>query len=80
MYEMEHQMAKKRTSLTLPAGLMEEAQEYDINLSQAAEEGIARALKKAREDAWKRENRHHLEAMNRYVEKNGLPLAKYRLF
>lgn len=38
------------------------------------------ATKAARWDHWLEENRPALEEWNRYVEKNGLPLAKYRMF
>jgi antitoxin CcdA len=37
-------------------------------------------VKKAREDKWIEENWEAIQFWNRYVEENGLPLAKYRMF
>ncbi len=73
-------MPKKRTTLTLPDGLREEAAEYKVNMSEAAEEGIAAALKKAKEAAWKRDNKDVIDSLNAYVREHGLPLARYRQF
>ena len=33
-----------------------------------------------KEQAWLEENREALESSNEWVEKHGLPLAKYRMF
>jgi antitoxin CcdA len=37
-------------------------------------------VKEAKAAAWKRENADALEASNRWVEENGLPLRRYRTF
>ncbi len=71
---------RRATSLTLDSGLMEEAKAYKINLSRAAESGIAAALKQARTEAWQRENAEAIRNYNDYIEKHGLPLEKYRTF
>ena len=71
---------KKPTNLTLDQGLLSEARSFGVNLSQAAEAGLRRAVKEAKNEAWKRENAKAIEGVNRWVEENGLPLAKYRLF
>ncbi|PKQ00418.1 MAG: post-segregation antitoxin CcdA [Alphaproteobacteria bacterium HGW-Alphaproteobacteria-13] len=71
---------KKPTNVSLNAELVEEARKLGINVSEACQTGLAAEVKKARETAWKEENRAAIEASNEYVRKHGLPLAKYRLF
>ncbi len=71
---------KKATNVSLSASLVDEAKSLGINISEACQSGLAVEVKKAREAAWKEENRAAIEASNDYVRKNGLPLAKYRQF
>lgn len=75
-----HASARRATNLSLPEDLVKDARALGVNLSQAAEQGVAAAVAKARGDAWVRENRPALEVWNDHVEKNGLPLARYRDF
>jgi antitoxin CcdA len=76
----ERPVQRKSTNLSLDARLVTEAKNLDINISRAAEEGIAEAVRQEKERLWKIENRETIEAWNDYVERNGLPLAKYRQF
>lgn len=71
---------KKPTNLTLDQGLLSEARSFGVNLSQAAEAGLRRAVIDARAKAWKRENAAALDASNAWVDQHGLPLEKYRPF
>lgn len=73
-------LARKSTNLTLAAGLVAEARELGINLSQAAETGIASAVALRRQERWLTENRDALDSSNTFVEEHGLPLAQYRNF
>ncbi|QNN68465.1 type II toxin-antitoxin system CcdA family antitoxin [Sphingomonas lutea] len=68
------------TNVSLDAALVAEARELGVNISQASSEGLEKAVKIARGEAWLEENRAALQWWNNYVEENGLPLAKYRLF
>lgn len=72
--------ARKAANLSLDSALLAQARELDINLSRAAEDGIAKAVKAERERRWLEENADAIRAENDYIEKNGLPLAKYRQF
>lgn len=72
--------ARRATSMTLDAALLDEAKALGVNISRAAEQGVAAALKTARAEAWKRENAEAIRSWNDYVAKNGLPLEEYRLF
>ena len=67
---------KKATNLSLDQELLKDARALGVNISAAAEEGVREALRKA----WVEENRAAMEAWGEWVEKNGLPLEKYRMF
>lgn len=71
---------RKPTNISLPEALLSEAKALRINLSQAAEAGLVRAVAERRAELWQNENREALESSNRFVEQNGLPLARYRSF
>ena len=71
---------RKATNVSLAANLVEEAKALDINLSRACEAGLEAALKEERTRRWQDENRAAGQAWNAWVEKNGLPLARYRQF
>ena len=73
-------MSRRATSMTLDAALLDEARALGVNLSRAAEEGIAARTKAARAEAWQRDNAEAITNYNDYIEKNGLPLAEYRMF
>jgi antitoxin CcdA len=72
--------AKKATNVSLAENLLAEAKELRINVSQAAEAGVARAVAEKRAELWLKENWEAIESSNAYVEKHGLPLEKYRMF
>jgi antitoxin CcdA len=69
---------RKPTSLSLDPELVETARQLGVDISRAAEEGIALRAEAARR--WREENAEGIRQMNAYVEKHGLPLAKYRMF
>ena len=71
---------RRATNVSLPADAVAEARKLGINVSQACERGLNETIAEARAARWLEENREALESSNRYVEKHGLPLAKYRLF
>ena len=60
--------------------LLLEARDLKLDVSQAAADGILRAVKAEKERLWKIENAEAIKAENDYIEKHGLPLAKYRLW
>jgi antitoxin CcdA len=72
--------ARKATNLTMDSGLLDEARAYGVNLSRAAEAGLRDAVRAAKAEAWRQENRAALDSANAWAEANGLPLAKHRLF
>lgn len=73
-------LRRKSTNVTLTVALVEEAKALGVNLSQAAEVGVADAVARKRAEVWLAENREALESSNAFVEAHGLPLARYRNF
>jgi antitoxin CcdA len=71
---------KRATNLTLDAQAIQDAKELGINISSACEKGLVAEIAKARGEKWLRDNREAIASSNAYVEKYGLPLAKYRMF
>ena len=81
MAQRQTQAAPRRpTNVTLPERMVSEAQSLDVNVSQACEQGLALAVRHARDQRWLEENRSALDAWDEYFELNGLPLAQYRQF
>ena len=71
---------RKPVNLSLDTGVVEAARSLGINLSQTCESALRAATAAERSRKWQEENREAIEANNAWVEKNGLPLAKYRMF
>lgn len=71
---------RKGVNLSLDTGVVAAAREMGINLSQACEAALRDATKRQQEQKWQEENRDWIEAHNRWVQNNELPLEKYRLF
>ena len=71
---------RRPTNVSLDARLVEEAKELGINVSRASEEGLAREVKAERERRFKEDNAEAFEEWNRFVERNGLPLERFRQF
>ena len=72
--------SKKATNVSISEALLADAKELQINVSRAAEAGLDRAIAEKRAEIWLKENLEALQSSNEYVERNGLPLAKYRQF
>lgn len=72
--------SKKATNVSLAENLLAEARELHINVSQAAEAGLAEAVAKKRAEVWLNENQKAIESSNAFVDRHGLPLEKYRMF
>ena len=71
---------RKSTNLSLDSELTAEAKSLGISLSRAAEQGIADAVRTEKQRQWKEENQEATKSYNEWVEKNGIPLEKHRLF
>ena len=65
--------------LPVDAELLNAARAQGIDPSRAAEEGLREALRRARAEAWRRENAEAIASSNAWVEEHGLPLASNRM-
>jgi antitoxin CcdA len=68
------------TELSLDPALVDEARKLGLDLSQAAERGLADAIAEEAARRWRAENAEAVAGYNAYVQQNGLPLAASRLF
>ena len=69
-----------RQALMVRSSLVEEAESRGIDIVQAAEAGIARAVSRAADrEAWRQENLPAMQDYNRHVAKHGLELDDLRL-
>jgi antitoxin CcdA len=71
---------KRAANLSIDAALLDEARALNINLSATFEASLREAVRKRKAGEWLEENRAALQSSNEWVEKNGLPLARYRRF
>ncbi len=71
---------RKPANLTIDQNLLTEARALKLNVSRAAEAGIAEAVRQEKSRRWQEENAEAIRSSNEWVERNGLPLAKHRPF
>ncbi|HHH1370361.1 TPA: type II toxin-antitoxin system CcdA family antitoxin [Yersinia enterocolitica] len=63
---------KRNTNVYLSADLIEQAKALDLNLSATLNQALELAVKECQRDRWLTDNRAGLEALNGFVEENGL--------
>lgn len=71
---------RKPVNLSIDTDLLAEAKALNVNISRAADAGIAKAIGKRKTERWLEENRDAIEENNRYFEEHGLPFSEYRGF
>lgn len=76
----EAHVTKRATNLTIDPVLLDEARSLNINLSATFEASLRDAVRARKAAAWLEENRAAIQSSNQWVEKHGLPLARYRQF
>lgn len=72
--------ARRPTNLSLDAELVEEAKLLGINVSRACERGLKAQIAEEQARAWLEDNGETIASSNAYVDKYGLPLARFRQF
>ena len=70
---------RKPVNVTIDTGVVQAAREAGINLSQVSEAALREATKAEQTRRWKIENRERIEAHNRWIEENGIPLEGLRV-
>lgn len=69
------------TEVALPTRLLAEARALGIDVEAACVRGLSESVKKTEQARrWAEENREAIAAHNAWVEENGLPLERYRMF
>ena len=71
---------KRATNLTLNAKVLDMARELGMNLSQTVDGLLAEEVRRRYWERWNEENTAAISAYNERIERDGLPLAKYRTF
>lgn len=71
---------RKSTNITLPPEVLARAKELGINLSRASERGVREEIQEAEARRWADDNAELVAAYRAMVDRDGLPLAKYRTF
>jgi antitoxin CcdA len=71
---------RKSTNVTLPPEVLARAKELGINLSRASERGVREEILETEARGWGEDNAELVAAYTTMIERDGLPLAKYRAF
>ena len=71
---------KKATNLSLNSKVLEIAKELGMNISQTVDVLLAAEVKRRYWERWNEDNKEAIDAYNARIEREGLPLAKYRSF
>ena len=71
---------KRATNLSLNAKVLDMARELGMNISQTVDALLAEEVQRRYWARWNEDNKEAIAAYNARVEREGLPLAKYRSF
>ena len=71
---------KRAVNLSLNAQVLDTARELGMNLSSTVDALLAEEVKKRYWERWNAENKEAIEHYNARIEREGLPLARYRSF
>jgi antitoxin CcdA len=71
---------KRPTNLSLNARVLDMARELGMNLSQTVDTLLAQEVQRRYWERWNQDNKEAVDAYNARIEREGLPLAKYRTF
>lgn len=71
---------KRATNLSLSADTLAEAKALGINVSQACDAFLRDLVRQEKSRRWKLEHAEYIDAYNRSVADEGLPLQEWRTF
>jgi len=71
---------KRPTNLSLNAKTLDMARELGMNLSQTVDALLAQEVQRRYWERWNEQNKDAIDAYNERIEREGLPLARYRSF
>ena len=71
---------KRATNLSLNAKVLEAAREMGMNLSATVDALLTEEVRRRYWERWNAQNKEAIEHYNARIEREGLPLARYRSF
>jgi antitoxin CcdA len=71
---------KRPTNLSLNAKVLDLARELGMNVSQTVDTLLAEEVQRRYWERWNVENKDAVAAYNQRIEREGLPLSRYRTF
>jgi antitoxin CcdA len=71
---------KRATNLSLNSKVLDTARDLGMNISASVDALLAKEVQKRYRERWNDENKAAIEHYNARIEREGLPLAKYRSF
>jgi len=71
---------RKAVNLSLDTGVVETARKAGLNLSQVCEAALREAGRAEAARQWREDNKAWSASVNDWLERNGLPLERYRQF
>ena len=71
---------KRAVNLSLSAKVLDQARELGMNVSATVDALLAEEVRKRYWERWNQENKEAIEHYNARIEREGLPLARYRTF
>ena len=63
---------KKAANLSVNQGLLQQARDLNLNLSQVFEASLNEAVRQRQREEWLRKNRTAVQAYNEHIEKDGV--------
>ena len=71
---------KRPTNLSLNGKVLDMARELGMNISQTVDVLLAEEVQRRYWARWNEQNKEAIDTYNARIEREGLPLAKYRTF
>ena len=71
---------KRPTNLTLNGKVLDMARELGMHISQTVDARLAEEVQRRYWARWNEQNKDAIDTYNERIEREGLPLAKYRTF
>ena len=71
---------KRPTNLSLSGKVLDMARELGMNISQTVDALLAEEVQRRYWARWNEQNKDAIDTYNERIEREGLPLAKYRTF
>jgi antitoxin CcdA len=71
---------KRPVNLSLDSKVLDKARELGMNLSATVDALLADEVERRYWERWREENREAIEHYNARIEREGIPLARYRSF